>query len=105
MLTAEPDGLLLHAMTSMAMLFRTLSARSQLPVVNALFSFVMVIGVPLVWRDWPYGPHRSRINQPDETQVYWRLEQAGQRSAETVKKAAAWSAEGNEIDHRVRQDE
>jgi hypothetical protein len=30
MLTAEPDGLLLHALTSMATLLRTLSARSQL---------------------------------------------------------------------------
>ena len=47
MLTAEPDGLLLHAMTSMAMLFRTLSARSQCQF-SMSYSVLVVISVPLV---------------------------------------------------------
>jgi hypothetical protein len=56
MLTAEPDGLLLHAMTSMATLFRTLSACSQLQSLTPFLSFggdQRAVGIG----DWPYGPH------------------------------------------------
>ena len=89
MLMAAPGGPT-HAVTSIATLLATVSARSQTP--RLLAGVTVALSVPFVLET---GPTVFTCELPLAARVNWRLEQACQLCVEAVKNEAASCAEGN----------